>query len=248
MRSLIPKIESINLWLNEAKFDIITFNETWLTPNIPTSLLDFENYTIIRQDRMSGKKGGGLLTLLSKTRNILCNEAKYTHLNSSTPNIEFQVIELKIGFVKKMILINCYRPPSGKVTEGLNELENALDQISNLKEFEVYINGDLNIPYNLIDSPDYKKLKQFETKYGLTQLIRTPTRCTSKTHNILDLMMTTSNCILDSGSEDLNISDHQPVWLIRKKIPVKIPSVSFECRSFSTYNREQFQSDLNSHD
>lgn len=131
-----------------------------------------------------------------------------------------------------MILVNVYRPPSGNTTECFNQLENALDKIHKLEEYELYINGDLNniIAYNLTTTADYKKLKQFERKYNLHQLITSPTRCTATTRNILDLMLTTCNSILLSGSDEINISDHQPVWLIRKKLSVKKPLVDFESR------------------
>lgn len=59
VRSLIPKLDSIKLWLDSNPFKVITLNETWLTPDIPNSMLDFEDYYIHRQDRASGKKGGG---------------------------------------------------------------------------------------------------------------------------------------------------------------------------------------------
>lgn len=65
-RSILPKLASINIWLNEYKFDIVTINETWLAPDTPTSLLDIDDYEIVRQDRATGKKGGGLLTLIRK--------------------------------------------------------------------------------------------------------------------------------------------------------------------------------------
>lgn len=61
--SILPKLDSINIWLKEYKFDVVTINETWLTPDMPTSMLDVADYEIVRQDRATGKKGGGLLSL-----------------------------------------------------------------------------------------------------------------------------------------------------------------------------------------
>lgn len=166
------------------------------------------------------------------------------HLNQSNSDIEFQIIEVKIGHVKKSILINCYRPPSGNISECFTQLENAFDKIIKLEEYELYLNGDFNIAYNQTNTNEFRKLKQFERKYNLTQLINTPTRCTASTRNILDLMLTTSNSILASGSEDLNISDHQPVWLIRKKQMTKTPLTTFSSRCYTNFDKQEYQSEL----
>lgn len=189
-----------------------------------------------------------MLTLIRNERNIIYNELKHQTLNISTLDIEMLITELKIGHVKKMIIVNCYRPPSGKITECFDEIEESLDKIDKLEEFELYVNGDFNIAYNMPDSTEHKRLKIFERKYNLTQLIKTPTRCTSNTRNILDLMLTTSNYIISSGSEEVNISDHQPVWLIRKKQQDKPTFVDFECRCFANYDKTSYQNDLLTYD
>lgn len=56
VRSVLPKIDSLILWLVEINPDIVTLNETWLNPSIPSTQLSFDNYTLIRQDRTTGKK------------------------------------------------------------------------------------------------------------------------------------------------------------------------------------------------
>lgn len=244
VRSITPKCDSVNLWLEEGKYEIATLNETWLNPDVPSSLLDIGNYDILRQDRATGKRGGGLITLIRKGLNIVYDPDKHKALNVSSLDTEILITELKIGHVKKMIVVNCYRPPSGNVANFFDNLENALDQIRKIDEYELYINRDLNIPYNITDSPEYRKLKMFERKYNLTQLIKTPTRCTAKTRNILDLMLTNCKYISDSGSDDVSISDHQPVWLIRKKRAVKSSYVDFECRCYANYNKIDYQNDL----
>lgn len=244
----MSKCDSINLWLEHNAYDIVTINETWLTPDIPTTHLDIKGYDIICHDRTTGKRGGGLLTLLRQDRNISYCDTKFTPQNTCTNDIELLITELKIGHVKKMIVINCYRPPSGNVANCLDQIENVLDNIHKVEEYELYINGDMNIAYNSPDSPDLKKLKIFERKYNLTQLIKTPTRCTAKTRNILDPMLTNSKFILSSGSDDINISDHQPVWLIRKKQPTQTSYVDFECRCFRNYDKTDYQNDLLSQD
>lgn len=93
-------------------------------------------------------------------------------------------------------------------------------------------------------SPNYKKLKGFEHKYSFVQMIEVPTRCTAKTSNILDLIFTNSKFIVCAGTDELNISDHEPAVVIRKKQSQKHKLNDFHCRSFAHYVKEEFQEDL----
>lgn len=244
IRSLLPKRDTFKLWLDEYVFDVITVSETWLTSNIPSSYLELHEYDISRLDRGTNSRGGGLLTMARKSEGTIFDADKYPHLNVSDKDAEIQILSLKIGLAKKMIIVNCYRPPSGKIDLFLDNLQSSLDQIPHLAEFEVYVCGDLNIPYNLTTSPGFKKLHSFENKYNLTQVINCPTRCTASTESILDLIFTNSSCIASSGSIEINISDHQPSYIVRKHERSKHPLVNFRCRSFHNYVKLDFQMEL----
>lgn len=248
VRSLWPKIHSLNLWLTDHNLDVVTLSESWLTRNIMDSLLDFPNYEVIRADRTTGSRGGGLVTLLNKSKGIVCNPSKFANLAVMDRNAEIQVFQLKPRNIKKMIILNCYRPPSGNTDTFLDHLHSILDQIEKLDEFEIYICGDMNIDYNLTNSPGFKKLKHLETKYNLSQIIKSPTRCTATTNSILDLIFTNSSCIAFASPIEVNISDHEPVVAVRKSARFKLPKVNFTCRSYHNYSREAFQRDLTEHD
>lgn len=111
VRSIMPKLESVKIWLEEKELDIVTFNETWLTKNISNSQIDLPDYTIIRQDRKLNKRGGGLITLLTKKKNIDYSLKKFANSNISNADAEIQAMEVKIGQIHKMIVVNCYRTP-----------------------------------------------------------------------------------------------------------------------------------------
>lgn len=147
-----------------------------------------------------------------------------------------------------MMIINSYRPPAGKIDQLCDHLYEILDSINCVHEYELYLCGDMNIPYNLKSSAGYKKLTTLERKYNLTQYIKTPTRCTAQSRNILDLVFMNSTCIATAGSLEVNISDHEPVFVIRKHQRYKPPTVSFSCRTFKNYENETFKIDLISND
>lgn len=90
VRSLIPKLDSIKLWLEPNDIDVVTITETWLSPNIPMSMIEFENYHILRQDRTTGKKRGGLLRLIKKNPNLRLNEHIKKDLRISNKDAEIQ--------------------------------------------------------------------------------------------------------------------------------------------------------------
>ena len=47
-----------------------------------------------------------------------------------------------------------------------------------------------------------------------------------------------------SGTFDLFVSDHQPVFLIRKIIKIKHPTVRFSGRTYRNYNQKTMQEKL----
>lgn len=249
VRSLWPKIDSLNLWLSDQNLqDILTISESWLSCNTPRNLLDFPNFEVIRTDRPAGSRGGGLVTLLNKSKGIVCDPSKYADCFVMNKNAEIQVLQLKPRNIKKMIVLNCYHPPSGNTDSFLGHLYSILDGIDKLDEFEIYICGDMNMDYNLSNSPGFKKLKNLEIKYNLTQIINSPTRCTASTNSILDLIFTNSSCISYASPIEVNISDHEPVVAVRKSVRQKLPKVSFTCRSYHNYSREAFQRELDEYD
>ena len=88
--SLINKIDQFRLHFENSGIDIITVSETWLDKNIGSNILQMKNYQLSRCDRATmlegrevTKKGGGLLTYISKdlnfapTVNVLKNISVY---------------------------------------------------------------------------------------------------------------------------------------------------------------------------
>lgn len=112
VRSIISKLNIIVPSLNASFFDIIALSETWLSPSISNSELDFNNYIIYRCDRSPltsvYKRGGGVLV------------AVRSHLNSKMLNVTVKCIEhvfVQIKLRSNVIIICCvYIPPSSPIT------------------------------------------------------------------------------------------------------------------------------------
>ena len=142
VRSIISKLNIIVPSLNASFFDIIALSETWLSPSISNSELNFNNYIIYRCDRSPltsvYKRGGGVLV------------AVRSHLNSKMLNVTVKCIEhvfVQLKLRSNVFIICCvYIPPSSPITLyeqfflSINEL-----YLSNPKAKFILV-GDFNLP------------------------------------------------------------------------------------------------------
>ena len=77
IRSLFHKMSQIKQYLLDSNISCLGLSETWLTDNIPDSMLYIPGYQLIRLDRkwlnLRGqvKKGGGFAVILITTLNFL---------------------------------------------------------------------------------------------------------------------------------------------------------------------------------
>lgn len=203
--------------------------ETWLSSLIPDGLISIPGYTVVRGDRSSHKRGGGLVCYFHETTFTSVEFSKHQNLWKSNSDIELQVFEFKVRNTKKIILLNVYRPPSGTADSFIDILTDTLQSISNLEEYEVFILGDSNLPYNCKHSSSFKRVKEFESRFGLTPLISKPTPYSGDTANILDLIFTNSRYVFESGMWGTTFSDHEPIFVVRKKVRQPIDKTSFQC-------------------
>lgn len=174
VQSLLPKIDEMRLIIENSFSDFFSISETWLTSKITDAMVNISGYKLICHDRATHRRGGGLATYIRNDISTGVDALKYCDLWLSNFDIEAQVLELKIRNIKKSILINVYRPPNGKYQNFVESLEKILNSILHIHEFEIFVMRDCNIPYNQSNSPSVKQLKNFESKFGLQQIITAP--------------------------------------------------------------------------
>ena len=147
----------------------------------------------------------------------------------------------------------------------LNFLENISNGFSNLntERKEIVILGDINI--NLFQNGKYmfdenknsirdenathflsKQYKHFLSNFGLTQLIRHPTRITCDTTTLIDHVLASSlEKISQSGVIDYGVSDHNIIFCTRKITKSKKGEQKItHFRSFKNYSAELFEEAL----
>ena len=100
---------------------------------------------------------------------------------------------------------------------------------------EVIIVGDLNLNY--LKSSDHLDIKQTFTVNGYSQLIKKPTRITSTTATLIDVIQTTQpSNITKSVVVPADLSDHDMVGCVRKLHNLKSKPKTIKCRNFTRYD------------
>ena len=242
------KLDMLKLQLSRSRAHIIGISETWLKEDIPSCLLGMEGYTLSRLDRAwlgddgRVKKGGGVAVYYDCKLQI--SEHKYAHLNISSKNIELQWISMDNDNLRQIIILNAYRPPQGDYKVFCKELLERITAADIRANAEIFLMGDFNIDFHDKKSKEFSELNTVTKALGLKQHIKSTTRYGAARNSCLDLIFSNSDCIKRQGVVNINISDHLPVFVSRKKMRAKSVKISFTGRSYRWYNKEAFQANL----
>ena len=192
IRSLWPKIDLVTQLLDSYRnVGAFTLSESWLTKDISDSFVEIPNYTPFRLDRNWGeqrgiiKKGGGICSYIRSDFNV--SNTKFSHLNVTSRHAEIQWIHITNDHCKDIILVNCYRPPTGDVENFVNNLEEGL-AVLDLNRFDIFVLGDMNVDLAQKNSGDVKLISSMLQHFGLLQIIKNPTRYGATKDSILDVI------------------------------------------------------------
>ena len=107
---------------------------------------------------------------------------------------------------------------------------------------QLFILGDINIDYLQGKNSNKSHLKELEVKYDMRQMTNTPTRNTIDSRSIIDLIFTTVpvELIISCSVLKVQISNHLPVFINRKKKKVHHPKRRIQIRIVKDYNKDDF--------
>ena len=109
--------------------------------------------------------------------------------------------------------------------------------------------GDFNIDISDMENPNAVQLTENLLHLGLFQMITSPTRHSKNNFStMIDHIYTDSKCIKEAGNVTLNVSDHDLIYIIRKKEKVVQTKATFIGLSYRNYDREIFQDILTNSD
>lgn len=234
VRSLLPKMDSLRIWITTTDADVVVISETWLTKSVTDKDIAVEGYNVFRADRL--RKGGGVAIYVKLKFHV-----NVAHSESIPKKLDFLAINVKISNAFCITVVGCYRPPSA-LNDALQSLTHLL---SRLNYSEIVLAGDLNWDWL---NPVSDNLKSFCDSVNLTQLINSPTRpnlkCPARS-TLIDLILTNAPHKYSAiGVLCNDLSDHCLVVAIRNtKIP-KLKSRIICKRHLKYFNEQGFHHDL----
>ena len=206
----LKKIDQLRIILEGSNVDIFTLSETWLHDKVDSSMVNIQGYNTFRQDRDSSgsvkRRGGGLITYVKSSLDAYIQET----VRTSTKELEVRWLRIVRENAKNLILANVYRPQSGKVNLAMKALDTSINSLKSPNK-EMVIIGDLNIDYKNHKSPT---IRHYNFLRKPIRLIKT-LRIQQETRDVAFMDM---KYIKAAGTLDSFLSDHQPFFVLKKKI------------------------------
>lgn len=190
-----------------------TFTESHLKPRNPNHEVAVRDYSLLRADRPTIKKGG--VALYTHNDLVIDDKDIYADKICQAAMIYNSTIDL--------IVIGIYRPPKAE-DKSFNEcLKKISEFINKHNKADIQMSGDLNFPFLNWDTKEINKahllkseitcaehLLSFMEKYLLSQLV---TEFTRDDKSILDVVLTNNQQSIHNIEVDkTELSDHDFVW------------------------------------
>lgn len=238
MPELGHKMPELEIICSNGQYDVITISESWLNASNESVLIALPGYHLFRHDRAQhvGKKKGGVLVTFVKST-CKADAIRYSSLNRSNPDLEMQVLGVKKGQDKTILVINTYCPPSGNPSNFLEQTEELMDQISGTRYVDFALLGDLNLDHTQGKMNTHaKKMKYILNMHGLYQVITTPTRQTTASKSIIDVIYIKTKKKVLPFVLKTHISDHYLAGCVRYLDYSPDPKTHFRGRSYKKYS------------
>ena len=190
---------------------------------------------------MSKKCGGGVLAYAR-------NHHMFTHIpewNLCTEDVEWVWSKLELPMTRPTYICMIYRPPSGNYDNFEMFLESKILDLYQNRTPDIVICGDINIDCNCRKAGVTKRYKAFLKGMGLIQGIKDATRSTVHSNTTIDHIITNREELYCTfGVVPLGISDHDMVFVTRKKAKIPHNFHYIGCCSYNNFDPIAFQRDI----
>ena len=230
IRSLFHKIEHLIGFLKQLKvrFDILCFTECWLSDSTKqlVSIPDYISYHCLRPE---GQRGGGISVFIDKKFQV---QVKSSICSTS---IEALFLEVKLSSCK-FLLCTIYKPPRVQYQMFIESFLDIYDNVNSNSFSDVMVCGDFNV--NLL-APDSSEFVNSMAEISLLPTISKPTRLSNSSATLIDNIFIKLPFNFVSGILVYDISDHLPIFIIRKNfVPIKptCHPLNISCRAINQQN------------
>ena len=244
-RGLFNNMANLTALFSGQKNTILTLSETHIESNSAhdvDDLYQIPGFQFIKRNRTTGK-GGGVAVYIS-------NNIKWKRKNNfENSNIESVWIEITPNKSKSFFVGCVYRPPDSSChlsKEWNNIFSLDLANIFDCEK-ETIVVGDFNVNY--LKRADHREVKDIFNGHGLTQLIKDPTRVTSSSSTLIDLIFTNKPCNISKSTVlPLSLSDHDAILCVRKLKNSKTQQKEVSSRNYRNYDENAFGNHLRQSD
>ena len=246
-RSIKSNYASICTEIVSANLELLSFSESWFKCEDDEGDWQFSGYTRYRLDRQvlvddHIKTGGGVCIYIKHYVDHDYNF--FPNVFASDEIIEVQNLLISKPHMKKIIVINVYRPPEGDKQTFITRLSDMLSDIEDLHDYEVIVMGDMNFNVKEDDALVNQLLNKMRL-LGLSQEINESTRKNAT----LDLIFSNlRRNFIRTGVFNIHISDHYPIYLIRKKFNITKAKITIQGRSYIKLPIEAFKREIDGYD
>ena len=233
INSIVRKLSELKIVLQHNPFHVVAVSETKCDATISDSELDIENYNIFRKDR--NRHGGGVALYVKD--DVSCRFEN----NITCDDIEALWVKLSPKHSETLLICVIYRPPnsSSSYFDLLNEM---LSQAVTNTDVEMILLGDLNCDMcpNNIDSLS-RSLEEMMSGFLFDQLIDVPTRVTTTSQTIIELIYSTDveNHSLN-GVLKTSFSDHYMIFTVYGDADITQKENIIEWRDFKGFEFAEF--------
>ena len=165
-RSLLPSIDDVIDIVTREQIDVMCITESWLRKSVEDNFVIIPGFTVVRQDRKSGR-GGGVCIFY---RDGLCAE----RLSVPATGSQLETLWLSFGKGRRAVVGVAYRPPRGAVQPYLDDLRDQLAHVL-ISGHTAYLLGDLNFDLLRPEKPGVASYQQLLTDLHCRQLVTSPT-------------------------------------------------------------------------
>ena len=244
IRSINRKLEEVVRILSQGDIELLCLSETWLNGYVPDHMISINGYNVIRHDRTeeSGKRSGGGVMMYCKQ---YLDVSKIDELSHCDPNCEVMWVRLSLKQTRPTYIGIVYRPPDGDL-DAMTDLLN--DQIATVRSWgicDVMMIGDINVDLSKPREGRSRKLRDFYKTVGLTNVIKGVTCHGNNAQSCIDhLSVSRADMYQNHGIININASDHNLIYAVRKQPKVSKSFKYIWARSYCKFEATLFERDI----
>ena len=237
--TLLGHFTDIYILIERNMFDVFGVSETRLDDPISDEKICTANYFCHRKDR--NREGGMVAVYVSS----VIPHKRRRDLEEN--NIGMLCIELCPLKAKNILFAIFYKPPNFDNDMFIEKYSEFVKATSDETNKELVITGDFNADMLCKRRSKYaRNLHQISQSYGLFQFIKEPTRVTTNSATIIDLIYVNAiHRFTTSGVSMFGGSDHNIIYAVKKAGQQKAKPRIKTTRTFKTYSKTEFVNDLN---